>query len=97
MTRSELIQRLSLKHRHLSPSDTDEGIRLILDTISNRLQEGHRIEIRSFGSFYVGKQLGRIGRNPKSGEAVVVPEKNIPRFKAGKELRERIMQSHESS
>ncbi|HQX85244.1 MAG TPA: HU family DNA-binding protein, partial [Aestuariivirga sp.] len=51
---------------------------------------GDRIEIRGFGSFALNYRPPRVGRNPKSGEKVQVPEKYVPHFKAGKELRERV-------
>ena len=54
------------------------------------LSEGQRIEIRGFGSFGLNYRPPRVGRNPKSGEKVHVPEKYVPHFKAGKELRERV-------
>ena len=60
---------------------------MILDAMSESLAKGERIEIGSFGLNY---RPPRTGRNPKSGERVQVPEKNVPHFKAGKELRERV-------
>ena len=57
---------------------------------SKTLSEGHRIEIRGFGSFSLSHRPPRVGRNPKSGERVLVPEKRVPHFKPGKELRERV-------
>ena len=58
--------------------------------MAQSLAEGQRIEIRGFGSFSLSRRPPRIGRNPKSGEKVLVPEKRVPHFKAGKELRERV-------
>jgi len=54
------------------------------------LLSGNRIEIRGFGSFGLNYRPPRVGRNPKSGEKVHVPDKYVPHFKAGKELRERV-------
>ena len=54
------------------------------------IAKGERIEIRGFGSFGLNYRPPRTGRNPKSGEKVQVPEKHVPHFKAGKELRERV-------
>ena len=51
---------------------------------------GSRIEIRGFGSFCLNYRPERLGRNPKSGESVVVPAKYVPHFKAGKEMRLRV-------
>jgi integration host factor subunit beta len=61
-----------------------------LDVMGEALSEGHRIEIRGFGSFALNYRPPRTGRNPKSGDQVQVPGKYVPHFKAGKELRERV-------
>jgi integration host factor subunit beta len=63
---------------------------MILDAMTHSLLSGHRIEIRGFGSFGLNYRPPRVGRNPKSGDKVHVPEKYVPHFKAGKELRERV-------
>ena len=63
---------------------------MILDALSEALVKGDRIEIRGFGSFSLNYRPPRVGRNPKSGDKVSVPEKWVPHFKAGKELRERV-------
>ena len=54
------------------------------------LARGHRIEIRGFGSFSINRRPPRVGRNPRSGEQVVIPEKLVPHFKPGKALREAV-------
>jgi integration host factor subunit beta len=61
--------------------------------MTRTLVEGRRIEIRGFGSFALSTRPPRTGRNPKSGEAVLVPEKRVPHFKPGKELRQRVDQA----
>jgi integration host factor subunit beta len=58
--------------------------------MSDALARGHRIEIRGFGSFSVSRRPSRVGRNPRSGEQVVIPEKLVPHFKPGKALREAV-------
>jgi integration host factor subunit beta len=90
MTRSELIDCLSERFPRLGAKDADEAVSTLLNTMTEALLKGRRIEIRGFGSFSLNHRLPRVGRNPKSGEQVFVPEKWTPRFKAGKELRERV-------
>lgn len=90
MTKSELIARLAARYPQLVAKDADYAVKTILDAMAQSLAEGHRIEIRGFGSFSLSRRPPRIGRNPKSGERVLVPEKRVPHFKAGKELRERV-------
>ena len=90
MTKSELVEKLAARFPQLLLRDADISVKTILDAMSEALADGHRIEIRGFGSFGLNKRPPRVGRNPKSGERVLVPEKRVPHFKAGKELRERV-------
>ena len=90
MTKSELIARLAEKYPQLVAKDAEFAVKTILDAMASTLAQGHRIEIRGFGSFALSHRPPRIGRNPKSGERVLVPEKRVPHFKPGKELRERV-------
>ena len=90
MTKSELIARLAERYPQLIAKDADFAVNTILDAMSQALARGSRIEIRGFGSFALNRRPPRVGRNPKSGEKVMVPEKRVPHFKAGKELRERV-------
>ncbi|RMH17932.1 MAG: integration host factor subunit beta [Gammaproteobacteria bacterium] len=90
MTKSDLIDRMAFSLRQLSSQDIEEAVKAILENMAQALSEGQRIEIRGFGSFTLHYRKSRLGRNPKSGETVALPEKYVPRFKAGKELRERV-------
>jgi len=90
MTKSELIARLAGRYPHLVAKDAEFAVKTILDAMTHSLVKGQRIEIRGFGSFGLNYRPPRVGRNPKSGEKVQVPEKFVPHFKAGKELRERV-------
>ena len=90
MTKSELIARLAERYPQLIAKDADFAVNTILDAMTQSLAIGQRIEIRGFGSFALNTRPPRVGRNPKSGEKVLVPEKRVPHFKAGKELRERV-------
>jgi len=90
MTKSELIVRLAERFPQLVAKDADYAVNMILDAMAENLAAGGRIEIRGFGSFALNYRPPRVGRNPKSGEKVSVPEKFVPHFKAGKELRERV-------
>ena len=90
MTKSELIERLAADQRHLSQADVDLAVRSIIDQMSSTLAGGDRIEIRGFGSFSLHFRPPRMGRNPKTGEAVALPGKHVPHFKPGKDLRERV-------
>ena len=90
MNRSDLILTISAQHPLLTAKDVDLSVKAIFDAISNTLAQNGRIEIRGFGSFCLNYRLPRKGRNPKSGESVLVPAKYVSHFKAGKDLRERV-------
>ena len=65
-------------------------VAVVLESITQTLEAGARVELRGFGAFSVRKRDPRIGRNPRTGEAVQVPAKHVPFFRTGKELRQRI-------
>ena len=91
MNRSDLITRLAELHPQLLAKDAELAVKTILDAMSGMLARGGRIEVRGFGSFGINYRPPRQGRNPKNGDKVNVPEKYVPHFKAGKELRERVI------
>ncbi|HMW55742.1 MAG TPA: integration host factor subunit beta [Accumulibacter sp.] len=90
MTKSDLITQLAERFPQLVAKDADLSVKMILAAMEEALAQGDRIEIRGFGSFSLNYRPPRVGRNPKSGDKVEVPEKWVPHFKAGKELRERV-------
>ncbi|HSV60403.1 MAG TPA: integration host factor subunit beta [Variovorax sp.] len=90
MTRSDLVEELAARFAQLTHRDAESAVKTILDAMGDALVRGNRIEIRGFGSFSVSRRPPRIGRNPRSGESVQVPEKRVPHFKPGKALREAV-------
>ena len=90
MTRSDLVEELANRFGQLTHRDAEYAVKTILDAVSDALVRGHRIEIRGFGSFSVNRRPPRMGRNPRSGESVAIPEKRVPHFKPGKALREAV-------
>jgi integration host factor subunit beta len=87
MTRSDLVDILANRFRQLKQTDADVAVRTLLDAMGDALVKGQRIEIRGFGSFSTTRRAPRLGRNPRSGEQVSIPEKRVPHFKPGKALR----------
>lgn len=96
MTKLELIENLSIQFKHLKAKDVKEAVYTTFEEICQTLENGDRIEIRGFGSFSLHFRDARKGRNPKTGEQVMVQAKAIPYFRAGKEMRQRINDSMES-
>ena len=90
MTRSDLVAQLAERFTQITARDTEFAVKTVLDAMSDALARGHRIEIRGFGSFSISRRPPRVGRNPRSGEQVTIPEKLVPHFKPGKALREAV-------
>ena len=88
MVKSELIIRLAEMNPHLYQRDIERIVSAIFEEISVALAQGDRVELRGFGAFSVKQRAARVARNPRTGEAVQVTEKNVPFFKTGKELRQ---------
>ena len=95
MTKSELIEVLAHQQTHLPYKDVETAVKKLIEQMSESLARGERIEIRGFGSFSLHFRPPRLGRNPKTGAAVLLSGKNVPHFKPGKELRERVNASQE--
>ncbi len=90
MIKSELVQRIADQNTHLYQRDIENIVSAILDEIVKALARGDRVELRGFGAFSRKGRSARIGRNPRTGDAVEVEEKFVPVFKTGKELRLRL-------
>ena len=90
MTKSELIEALAERQKHLAFNDVELAVKSLLEQMSHALANGERIEIRGFGSFSINHRPPRLGRNPRTGERVHIPERRVPHFKPGKALREAI-------
>ncbi|MBK5939709.1 integration host factor subunit beta [Halochromatium roseum] len=95
MMKSELIDILAREQSHLAYKDVELAVRCILEQMSGALASGERIEIRGFGSFSLHFRPPRVGRNPKTGDAVALSGKHVPHFKPGKELRDRVNQAYQ--
>jgi integration host factor subunit beta len=90
MIKSELIQLIAEKNPHLYHRDIERVVQTMLNEIVTALSRGHRVELRGFGAFSVRERDARMGRNPRTGDAVEVESKRVPFFKTGKELRQRL-------
>jgi integration host factor subunit beta len=86
MTKAELVDAVA-RASALSRKHSEVIVDAVFGSILEALQEGDKIELRGFGSFRLRQRGTRQGRNPKTGEGVLVPAKQVPHFKPGKELR----------
>ncbi len=89
MNKLELISALKTE-ANISKAEAAKAIQILFDSMVNAMAEGERVEIRGLCSFYVKDYKSYTGRNPKTGEKVVIKPKRLPFFKCGKELKERV-------
>lgn len=97
LTKSELISRVFERHPSLSSRDADMAVNEVLRAMVSAMSHGVRVEIRGFGSFSLKYREAREGRNPRTGEPVMVPAKYVPHFRAGKEIRDQLNDPIENS
>lgn len=90
MTKRDLIEEVARHYPRFSRRDAEVMVNAVFDSMTATLSKPERIEIRGFGSFVVKARPARKGRNPRTGEVVTVPAKNVPLFKVGRELRLRV-------
>lgn len=93
LNKSDLIERLALKNPHMAEPLVEDAVRVIIEQMVDYLASDNRIEIRGFGSFSLHHRDPRQGRNPKTGDDVMVSAKAVPHFKPGKALRDAVNQS----
>ena len=90
MTKSELIAKIATKYPTLYLSDIEKIVFTIINTVSENISKGNRVELRGFGTFGLKELKARKSRNPRTGATVFVENKSIPYFRMGKKLKERI-------
>ena len=90
MTKSELIIKITSKNSYLYHKDVYKIIDTLFNCVTKALKNGDRVELRGFGTFTTKLRNARIGRNPKTGDPVAIPQKKMPFFKMGKSMKERI-------
>jgi len=87
MTKSELIDAVAQRTK-TTKSRAEQVVNCVFEAMSESLEANQGIEIRGFGSFTIREYKSYSGRNPRTGKPVPVPEKRLPFFKVGKELKE---------
>lgn len=91
MTKSELIESIASQHPNMTKKNIEFIINSVFKSIKDSLQKGDKVEIRGFGSFKIREKNSKVERNPKTGSKVNVPEKKVPYFKPGKEIKESLI------
>ncbi|MDR2780894.1 MAG: integration host factor subunit beta [Holosporaceae bacterium] len=95
MTKSDLVDKISAIYPYMHARNVEKVVSIIVDQIIRSLIDGDRVELRGFGSFSVRERRENHGRNPKTGEKVLIEEKRVPFFKAGRHLKSMINDSDE--
>lgn len=90
LTKSDLIAAVSAENAELTKKSVEGAVNAIFDAMRDALTQGDRIEIRGLGTFRVKERSPRLGRNPRTGEAVAIPARKVPCFVVGKRLKARV-------
>ena len=89
MNKSELIAAISEK-AEIKKVDAEKFLAAFIDTVSEQLKEGNKIQLVGFGTFEVSERAARVGRNPQTKEEIKIPASKAPKFKAGKALKDAV-------
>ena len=89
MNKADLIAEVAVK-AGLSKKDSEKAVTAALDTIAASLEAGEKVQLVGFGVFDVKERGVRMGRNPKTKEAIEIPASRVPQFKAGKALKDAV-------
>ena len=89
MNRLELVNTISRK-MGATKKDADKAVTAFIDTVTEALVEGRKLQLIGFATFEVRERAARKGRNPQTGEEIEIPASKIPAFKAGKSLKDSV-------
>ena len=89
MNKTELINQVA-ERAGLSKKDAEQALNAMLDTVSDALAQGDKVQLVGFGSFEIKARDARMGRNPKTKEPIEIPATKAPVFKTGKALKDRV-------
>ena len=87
MNKTELISAMS-ENANMTKVDTEKVLKAFIDTVTDELKNGGKVQLVGFGTFEVAERAERQGRNPKTGEAITIPASKSPKFKAGRSLKD---------
>ena len=89
MNKTELIAEVA-KKAGMAKKDAEKAVNAALDTVTEALANGEKVQLVGFGGFELKQREARMGRNPKTKEAIEIPASKVPVFKAGKALKDRV-------
>lgn len=89
MNKTELVAAVAAK-AEISKKDADAAVKAVIDSITDALADGEKVALVGFGTFDVKTRAARTGKNPRTGEAINIPEAKVPSFKAGSALKDAV-------
>ncbi len=89
MTKAELVSKIAAK-AELTKAEAAKALDATIDAIKEALKKGDKVTLVGFGNFYVSKRKARKGRNPRTGQEIKIPATKVPKFTAGKSLKEAV-------
>ena len=89
MNKKDLVASIAAK-AELSKADSEKALNATIEAISNALKKKDKVQLIGFGTFEVRKRAARKGRNPATGKEIKIKASNVPAFKAGKALKEKV-------
>lgn len=89
MNKAELIDAIAADTK-LTKKDVDAVVKAFTENVAKSLEKGDSVQLIGFGTFDVGERAAREGRNPKTGETIKIAASKCPKFKAGKDLKDRV-------
>ena len=89
MNKTELVAAIAEKSE-LSKKDSEKALKAFIDTVTDELKKGEKIQLVGFGTFEVSERAARTGRNPQTGKEMTMPASKAPKFKAGKALKDSV-------
>ncbi|MDA8128509.1 MAG: HU family DNA-binding protein [Betaproteobacteria bacterium] len=89
MNKSELIEAIAAS-ADISKAAAGRALDATVDAVKKALKKGDDVTLVGFGSFYVGKRAARTGRNPRTGASIKIKAAKVPKFRAGKGLKDAI-------
>lgn len=92
MNKVELVAAIAEKSE-LTKVDTEKALKAFIDTVTEELKNGGKVQLVGFGTFEVAERAARKGRNPKTSEEIMIPASKSPKFKAGKALKDIVKNS----
>ena len=89
MTREEMVAKMA-KEAGVSKAAADKALRSFTTNVTRAVKKGDKFTLVGFGTFYAQKRAARKGRNPQTGETIRIPAAKVPKFKAGKALKDAV-------